>query len=89
VTRTEYKALRLKMGMTQAQLGEALGITANAVARRERGERHIGPEAVLAIRCIAKDMRHTDPTLPLCCRRHPLKACGCERSLRELDRFQI
>lgn len=55
MTRTEYKALRLKMGMTQTQLGEALGISANTVARRERGERCIGPEAAIAIRCLARD----------------------------------
>jgi len=57
VTPTDYKALRLKMGMTQTQLGEALGISANTVARRERGERHIGPEAAMAIRCLAKEMQ--------------------------------
>ena len=57
MTPTDYKALRLKMGMTQTQLGEALGISANTVARRERGERHIGPEAAMAIRCLAKEMQ--------------------------------
>lgn len=62
MTPTEYKALRIKMGMTQTQLGEALGISANTVARRERGERCIGPEAAIAIRSLARDTQHSDPT---------------------------
>ena len=62
MTGTIYKALRVEMGLTQSELAQALGITANAVARRERGERHIGPEAVLAIRSIATDMQQSDAT---------------------------
>lgn len=38
MTPKQIKSYRLKLLMTQAQLGEALDVTANTVARWERGE---------------------------------------------------
>ena len=37
MTPAEFKATRLRFDLTQEQFGQALGITANSVARLERG----------------------------------------------------
>ena len=43
-----FRALRKKLGLTQAQFAERLGITGNTVARYERGELGI-PEPTLRL----------------------------------------
>ncbi|HWQ32553.1 MAG TPA: helix-turn-helix transcriptional regulator [Blastocatellia bacterium] len=43
----EIRTRRLKLGMTQAELGQALGVSGNAVALWEREER--SPEAPLML----------------------------------------
>jgi len=53
MTRTEYREWRQRLGLTQAQLAERLGVAPNTVARRERGERPISDEAELALRALA------------------------------------
>jgi transcriptional regulator with XRE-family HTH domain len=50
MTGKAYRAIRHKLGLSQRELAEAVGVTPNTVARRERDERAIGPEAEAAIR---------------------------------------
>jgi len=49
MTADEYRARRERLGLTQAQLAEELGLSPNTVARRERDELPIPREAELAI----------------------------------------
>jgi len=49
VTRQEYRAARVAAGLTQRQAAEAIGVAPNTIARRERGERPITPEAAAAL----------------------------------------
>ena len=48
--RTEYKALRKRLGLTQQQLAKRLGVASNTISRRELGVRPITREAEIAIR---------------------------------------
>lgn len=49
MTNVELRALREKLGLTQAELGERLGITASAVAHLESGKNTMSkPVAMLA-----------------------------------------
>ena len=52
MTGDDYRAARLRLGLTQAELASRLGVTATSVARRERGEQRITPEAALALRAV-------------------------------------
>ena len=45
MTGHELKALRQQMGLTQAELGEKLGVPWNTVARWEQGRHAISPLA--------------------------------------------
>ena len=49
----ELRALREKCGLTQAAFAEAIGITANVLARQERGEEGIGEPVLRLARIIA------------------------------------
>lgn len=49
MTASEYRAIREKLGLTQAQLAAELGIDSMTVSRRERGESPIDGEAEHAI----------------------------------------
>jgi len=53
MTPTEYRRARLKMGLTQAELGARLGVHALTVARREWGTRPVCREAELALGQVA------------------------------------
>ena len=55
MTGDEYKALRLRLSLTQEQLGHKLGVTGNTVARRERGEQAIDSEAEAVIRRLVRE----------------------------------
>jgi transcriptional regulator with XRE-family HTH domain len=50
MTGKAYRAIRHKLGLSQRELAEAVGVDKNTIARRERDERAIGPEAEAAIR---------------------------------------
>lgn len=52
----EYKALRGKLSLTQAELAARLGITRKTINRREAGEATITTEAELAIRSLDWDV---------------------------------
>jgi len=55
MTGDEYKELRLRLGLTQEQLGYKLGVTGNTVARRERGEQAIDSEAEAVMRRLVQE----------------------------------
>lgn len=47
--KTELKALRKQLGLTQAEIGEKLGITSDAVSMLERGKNNMSrPVGMLA-----------------------------------------
>ena len=52
MTPVEYKALRCKLGLTQAGLAAVLGVTRKTVNSRENGAK-ITEEAALAIRSLS------------------------------------
>ena len=56
-----FKQKRGHLGLTQVQLAKRLGVTANAIARWERGERRISePVArLLTLLCQLKHSRRT------------------------------
>lgn len=53
MTPTEYKAIREKLGLTQAGLAARLGVTRKTVNSRETGATRITEEAALAIRSLS------------------------------------
>ena len=53
MTAAAYKRLRKKLGYTQKQLAEALGVSLRTIKSRENGAT-IPPEAEIAINCLAK-----------------------------------
>ena len=52
MTPVEYKALRCKLGLTQAGLAAVLGVTRKTINARENGAK-ITEEAALAIRSLS------------------------------------
>jgi transcriptional regulator with XRE-family HTH domain len=50
MTPEELRTVRKEMGMTQVQLATALGMTSNAVAMWERGERPMPPWMPVALK---------------------------------------
>ena len=51
----QYKALRERLGLTQAGLAARLGVTRETITRRETGAATITEEAALAIRALVAD----------------------------------
>jgi len=49
-----FKRLRLRMKLTQAELARALGVSRAAVSRWESGQRHIDSVLALAMTCLAE-----------------------------------
>jgi len=54
MTPTEFKSIRLKLGLTQAQLASILDVPVNTVARRERGELELPRVWQLAMEALQK-----------------------------------
>jgi len=52
VTGKRFKQIRLKLGLTQAQLAEVLGVASNTVAVWERGEQPISGPVELAMKLL-------------------------------------
>ncbi|MEO7859157.1 MAG: helix-turn-helix domain-containing protein [Nitrospirales bacterium] len=59
---TELRTLRKMMTLTQAGLAEAVGVTPNAIALAERGERGIGEPMARLIRLLVQV--HTGELVP-------------------------
>jgi transcriptional regulator with XRE-family HTH domain len=53
MTGKELRAIRKRLGWTQAQLAARIGVAANSVARQERGEVRIRKSLALLVRMIA------------------------------------
>ena len=51
---TELKKLRKVLGLTQAGLAKAVGVTPNAIALAERGERGISEPLARLVRMLAQ-----------------------------------
>jgi transcriptional regulator with XRE-family HTH domain len=49
----ELRGIRKRLGWSQRQIAEAVGVTTNSVARWERGEMNIGEPSARLIRMIA------------------------------------
>lgn len=57
----EFKKLRLKLGYTQKQVADALGIAKNSAARFERGEMRISEPVARLLRMIAAQRKQPKP----------------------------
>jgi len=57
MTGDELRKIRKELKLTQAQMGELVGITANSIARQERGEMGIREPVAMLVRLIAKQAR--------------------------------
>jgi transcriptional regulator with XRE-family HTH domain len=53
---TDFRKARRKMGLTQAGLARALGVSRAAVSRWESGKRSIDSVLALAMDCLAERM---------------------------------
>jgi len=53
MTGDEVRRLRERLGVTQARLGEMLGVARNSVARWERGEMGIRPSAAKLLQLLS------------------------------------
>jgi DNA-binding XRE family transcriptional regulator len=62
MTGTEYKAIREKLGLTQAGLASRLGVTRKTVNSRETGAGRITEEAALAILSLTPAPRNAPPS---------------------------
>ena len=51
---TELRKLRTVLGLTQAGLAKAVGVTTNAIAMAERGERGIGEPMARLVKMLAQ-----------------------------------
>ena len=54
MTSEQIKRLRKKLGLTQRQLAEELGVPTNTVARWEQGERTPSPPTLKALKFLEK-----------------------------------
>jgi transcriptional regulator with XRE-family HTH domain len=61
MTGTQLHGIRKRLGWTQAQLADAIGVSRNTVARWERGEMKIREPAARLIERIAVEQRQRPP----------------------------
>jgi transcriptional regulator with XRE-family HTH domain len=59
---TELRRLRTVLGLSQAGLAEAVGVTTNAIALAERGERGIGEPLARLVKMLVQV--HTGELVP-------------------------
>ena len=57
MTGEELRKIRKRLGLTQAQLAERVGVTRNSIARQERGEIGIREPLARLIKVLAKTER--------------------------------
>ena len=55
--RAEFKAIRERLGWTQTEIAERLGVTRDAIAKWEAGVRGISEPVAIALRAIASEAR--------------------------------
>ena len=60
---TELHKLRKVLGLTQAELAMAVGVTSNAIALAERGERGIGEPLARLVKMLVQV--HTGELMPI------------------------
>jgi transcriptional regulator with XRE-family HTH domain len=64
MTKEEFKAWRKRLGLTQAQAGDALGLTGEHINRLEKGISPRGTpleiSTVIALACEALENRHSE-----------------------------
>ena len=53
MTPKQYRQIRDRLGLTQAELGARLGVSRDTIHRRETGDAPITPEAAMALRAMA------------------------------------
>jgi transcriptional regulator with XRE-family HTH domain len=59
MTGAQLQSLRHRLKLTQAKLGDALGVTGNTVARWEREELPIRKRTAVALELLAAEARRT------------------------------
>lgn len=64
MTGPELRATRDRLGLTQAQLGDALGMHSNTIACMERGEKAITRRTATALELLLATRALTPPTTP-------------------------
>ena len=57
MTGEELRKIRLKMGLTQVQMAEEIGVTSNALAMWERDERKISEPVARLVSLLAKNRK--------------------------------
>ena len=57
----EFKDIRLKLGLTQEELGNKLGITKRQIINYEKGESKINSESADMIRTLIDEINYTNP----------------------------
>jgi putative transcriptional regulator len=57
MNKEDVKALRKKLGLTQAQLAEKMGVTLQAVQHWEQGRRAVTGSAKMLMQCLGKKAR--------------------------------
>lgn len=55
MTPADYKSAREKLGLTQEQLAELVGVSVRTIASRESGQHAVSREAAIAIRALESD----------------------------------
>lgn len=61
ISKSEYRRIRQRLGMSQAQLGDAVGVTKNTITRRETGHKRIPKEAGMAIKFLLIESLYNIP----------------------------
>ena len=54
MTAEELRRIRLRLGLTQAAFAARVGVTANSLARLERGERGVSETLAILVRLLAQ-----------------------------------
>ncbi len=60
----DIKAIRAKLGLTQAQLGEAVGVDQSTVSNWERDGAPSGPARILLLQLFKDAIEHCGPCRP-------------------------
>jgi transcriptional regulator with XRE-family HTH domain len=64
MTPKQLRAFRQRIGMTQLEFADYLGVASNTLARWERSELNMRPATALLIEKLIQDTDLTNPVLP-------------------------